>query len=188
MIGGLLLAVRALDAVVDPWLGRVMDRVFAAGQAWRVAAVATSPRCGGFCRAVLSRRRRLSSVKRVSPMAWPRQPWHLPIWATAPRRSCIKRGRSLAATLRSAHGSWLGARRLFWRAVSATVLPAIMGWPALACLPQCAGGNCIGRAAWRASPASAASMQREADAAATAGPTKSPWRLAGVSSPHAGLT
>ena len=25
MIGGLLLAVRALDAVVDPWLGRVMD-------------------------------------------------------------------------------------------------------------------------------------------------------------------
>ena len=48
MIGGLLLAVRALDAVVDPWLGRVMDRVFAAQRAWLVAAFATSLVVAGF--------------------------------------------------------------------------------------------------------------------------------------------
>ncbi len=39
-IGALLLAVRALDAVLDPWLGQLCDRWFARGTAyvWRVSA------------------------------------------------------------------------------------------------------------------------------------------------------
>ncbi len=39
-IGALLLAVRALDAVLDPWLGQLCDRWFARGtaQVWRVSA------------------------------------------------------------------------------------------------------------------------------------------------------
>ncbi len=38
-IGALLLAVRALDAVLDPWLGQQCDRWFARGTAhvWRVS-------------------------------------------------------------------------------------------------------------------------------------------------------
>jgi glycoside/pentoside/hexuronide:cation symporter, GPH family len=38
-LGGVVLAVRALDAVVDPLLGRLADRLFQRGLAWRGAAL-----------------------------------------------------------------------------------------------------------------------------------------------------
>ena len=147
MIGGLLLAVRALDAVVDPWLGRVMDRVCGrAGVACRCCRYIA--RCGGFCRAVL-RRRRLSLGETGFTMAWPRQPWHLPIWATAPRRSCIKRGRSLGgdAAARTDRGWARGV------CGGRGVGDGAAGHHGLARVKRTtcrAGGNCIGRAAWRA--------------------------------------
>ena len=61
--------------------------------------------------------------------------------------------------------------------VSATVLPAIMGWPALSVLLAALAVIALVVLRGVRTSASAASMQREANAAATAGPTKSPWRL-----------
>jgi Na+/melibiose symporter-like transporter len=49
-IGALLLAARALDAAVDPWLGRLADRWLAHSRqrAWRAALAASLPLAAGF--------------------------------------------------------------------------------------------------------------------------------------------
>ena len=178
MIGGLLLAVRALDAVVDPWLGRVMDRVFAAGQAWRVAAVATSLVVAGFA-VLFSAPPSFVLGETGFTMAW-----------AAAALAFTYLGYSTAQIVHQAWGArWGGdatqrarivaGREAFALAgvVSATVLPAIMGWPALSVLLAALAVIALVVLRGVRTSASAASMQREANAAATAGPTKSPWRL-----------
>ena len=115
MIGGLLLAVRALDAVVDPWLRPWIDRCLrrsAPGWSppsqrhwWLVSHFVLQPavvcsranrpdHCLGRCSAGLT----------------------LPL-ATALRRSCIKRGGARwGATQRSARAIVAGRKRLHWSA------------------------------------------------------------------------
>ncbi len=180
MIGGLLLAVRALDAVVDPWLGRVMDRVFAAGYAWRVAAIATSLVVAGF------------ALLFSAPPAMVRGQTSLTIAWAAAALALTYLGYSAAQIVHQAWGArWGGdaaqrARIVAGReafalvgVVSATVLPAVMGWPSLSALLAALAVVALFMLRGVRTPASAVSTlpTTQPDAAASVGGTQSPWRL-----------
>lgn len=182
MIGGLLLGVRALDAVVDPWLGRVMDRVFAAQRAWLVAAFATSLVVAGF------------ALLFSSPPSFVRGETGLTIAWAAAALALTYLGYSAAQIVHQAWGArWGGdaaqrARIVAGReafalvgVVSATVLPAVMGWPSLSALLAALAVIALVMLRGVRTPASAASTlpatQPAAAASASARGTQSPWRL-----------
>ena len=182
MIGGLLLAVRALDAVVDPWLGRVMDRVFAAQRAWLVAAIATSLVVAGF------------ALLFSSPPSFVRGETDLTIAWAAAALALTYLGYSAAQIVHQAWGArWGGdaaqrARIVAGReafalvgVASATVLPAVMGWPGLSALLAALAVIALVMLRGVRTPASAASTlpatQLAAVASTSARGTQSPWRL-----------
>ena len=47
-LGAVMLAVRALDAVIDPALGRLADRLFSRGKAWHAAALGSAVLAAAF--------------------------------------------------------------------------------------------------------------------------------------------
>lgn len=184
MIGGLLLAVRALDAVVDPWLGRVMDRVFAAQCAWLVAAVATSLVVVGF------------ALLFSAPPTFVRGDTGLTIAWAAAALGLTYLGYSAAQIVHQAWGArWGGdaaqrARIVAGReafalvgVVSATVLPALMGWPGLSALLAALAVIALFMLRGVRTPESAASTlpatrpDASTSTSASAGDTQSPWRL-----------
>lgn len=176
IIGGLLLAVRAFDAVVDPWLGRVVDRVFAAERAWLVAAVATSLVVVGFA-LLFSAPPSLIRGHAAPTIAW-----------AALALALTYLGYSAAQIVHQAWGArWGGdavqrARVVAGReafalvgVVSATVLPAVVGWPALSGLLAALAVIALLMLRGVRAPASAASAQQ--DGAVSTDSTQSPWRL-----------
>ncbi|MBL8310927.1 MAG: MFS transporter [Burkholderiales bacterium] len=176
VIGGLLLAVRALDAVVDPWLGRVMDRVLARGRAWTVAAVATIAVALGF------------AVLFAEPPTLLRQNVGLTLAWAATALVFTYLGYSIAQIVHQAWGArWGGdavqrARVVAGResfalvgVVAATVLPAMLGWPALSGL--LAALALLALTLLRGAPLPHTAATSPAPTTATA-PTRSPWQFA----------
>ena len=129
-LGAVLLATRALDALVDPWLGRLADRVLARPRrdAMALAALAGLLMAAGF-------------VALFYPPAG--SPDHLLVWcAAALVVTCL--GYSSLGVLHQAWGARLGggpvlqARVGAWReglalagVLAASVLPALAGIPAM---------------------------------------------------------
>ena len=129
-LGAVLLATRALDALVDPWLGRLADQVLARPRrdAMAMAAVAAMLLAAGF-------------VALFLPPAG--SPAHLLAWcAAALVLTCL--GYSSLGVLHQAWGARLGggpalqAQVVAWReglalagVLAASVLPALAGIPAM---------------------------------------------------------
>jgi Na+/melibiose symporter-like transporter len=137
-LGGLLLVVRALDALLDPWLGQWSDRWFAAGGArvwWRSAwlCVALAVGFAGLWLPALW----------LQGLGWAATPEHVLLWA-AP---CLVLAYLAATALNLNLQNWgtrLGGDALqrgsitAWReglgllgVVLASVLPTVLGAPAL---------------------------------------------------------
>lgn len=167
-LGALLLAVRAFDAILDPWIGRGVDRLFrrGAGRAWWAAAACSLLLCLSF--AAL---------------------WQLPAGSMAARLSWLAGGLvlctvaySVLAILHQAWGTrWAGrpdqqARIASWRegaalagVVCASALPGLLGPPGITALMGL--GLLLGLAGLRQLPAVPGPA-----IPASAGPAPAPWR------------
>jgi len=135
VVGTMLLAVRALDALVDPWLGRVSDRVLASQRAWAVIAFAVAWVVVGF--AIL--------FSPPPPAVLLSKPLTI-LWATIALLLTYL-GYSIAQILHQSWGArWGGdapqrARIVAWRegfallgVVVASVLPTLLAWPVISAL------------------------------------------------------
>ncbi len=168
-LGAVLLAARLLDAVIDPWLGRVVDRLFtrSARAVLVFGAVACAVLALGF------------GMLFVPPV---REPTALLVWAAA----CLLVTYAGYSALAVAHQSW-GARLggdarqrshiVAWReglglmgVVLAAITPTLLGVPAMVGL--LVGSLVLGWWAWAHAPRPAAPVVRTA--AATNG--SQPWR------------
>jgi glycoside/pentoside/hexuronide:cation symporter, GPH family len=173
VMGMLLLGTRLFDAMIDPWLGRVTDRLFAVG-AQRVlnwALAAATALALGFAGLMLP--------------PFISQPTPLLMWATA-MLILTYSAWSLLGLLHQGWGTRLGgpdvqqARLVAWReglglpgVVVASLLPAAAGMGATAGV--LAGSLLIAWLAWRMAPA----PQTPAPAPPCGAPSPNPWRQAG---------
>ncbi|UZD55268.1 MFS transporter [Caldimonas aquatica] len=181
-LGAVLLAARLFDAVIDPWIGRAADALFARspGHAWRAAALAAGGLAGGFV-GLFFPPQGLGAGTGTGPV----------VWAAAmlvPTYACY----SLVSVVHQAWGArWGGdaplrARIVAWResaalagVLLASVTPALWGLPAMAATFIVA--LALGLAALAAAPvapgvASAAAGTRSP--AGTAPPSlREPWRV-----------
>ena len=170
-LGAVLLAARLLDAVLDPWLGRVVDRLFA--RSVRAVLVLGAVAC-----AVLALGFGLLFLPQV------REPTALLWWAAA----CLLITYAGYSALAVAHQSW-GARLggdarqrshiVAWReglgllgVVLAAVTPALLGIPAMLCL--LGASLVLGWWAWAQAPRPAAPLAHSFAASSTGRPWRNP--------------
>jgi glycoside/pentoside/hexuronide:cation symporter, GPH family len=175
VMGALLLGTRLFDAMIDPWMGRASDRLFAAGAhrvlSWALAAAT-----------VLA----LGFTGLMLPPV--RQPTALLAWA-ATLLILTYSAWSLLGLLHQGWGTRLGgsdgvqARLVAWRegmglpgVIVASLLPAMAGMGVTA--GALAGLLLVAWMAWRRAPAPHATPQGTTLSLATAG-SPNPWRQAG---------
>lgn len=163
-LGLLLLAVRALDAAADPWLGRWIDQI-GRGQGGRLLALglAGAALLGGgwsalfllpwpagatgwtLAAAALLLTSLGYSLAQIAHQAWgvalaaaePAGPdADRPSGRRADRPADLQRGRSADAAAPGAQARWVGAREAgaLLGVIVASVLPALAGWPATVAL------------------------------------------------------
>lgn len=163
-LGGVVLAVRALDAVIDPALGRLADRLFERGRAWPVAALGA-----------------LVMALAFAALWWPPQggPAAVLPWLAVALLLCTLAYSGVGIVHQSWGTRWGGgpelrARVAGWREAGtlagvllASALPALAGWGVTSAV--LAGLLALGLLGLRGLPAPAVSTTGEGDDAR-------PWR------------